>query len=172
MILSAWAFIPERRARAIFRTLIRDRNFGKPDVFFEILLGTIVLLGAMVLYSVWTYPYIIRSIGGGYQPIIELVFPGPSSIPWKSESIATSLDGKLVGLVRLVLETDSELYVASESASDKRATIAVRRDSLSAILYSWKSGTRPYLLQRSPSIQSSAAFQELRPSATPSPSKK
>lgn len=101
IVVSAAAVVPPRRALATFRNFLRDGKFG-PDLFVETLSTIVLLLVALAVYSVHAYPYILRALGGGYEPSVELVLSAASSIPWKSAAIATSSDGKLVGPVRLL----------------------------------------------------------------------
>lgn len=148
IVFIALVYVPSRRDRATFRNFLRDGKFG-PGLFVEILTTIMAVLITLAAYSLWVYPHILRGVGGAYEPIVELVLSASSSIPWKSATIATSSDGKLVGPVGLVLETDSELFVESESqsksqnAGGKKTIIAIRRESLSAILYTWESEPPP-----------------------------
>jgi len=126
----------------------------------------------LAAYGIWVYPQILRGLGGGYEPVVELVLSGSSSIPWKSAAIATSSDGKLVGPVGLVLETDSELFVESETqsklqnASGKKTIIAINRESLSAILYTWESEPSPLYFLGS----EAGVVAKILPQSTPTPS--
>lgn len=172
IILSAALFIPGRTTRETFRNLLGRGKF-EPKVFFEILTTIVMIVFGLVIYSLYAYPLIIRGIGGGYEPTVELVLSGPSSIPWKTARIATSSGGQLVGPVRLILETDSYLYVGSGpppgNTPGKRITIAIRKESLSAVLYMWDSHPAPIVWLKSLllSPRPEAGVQMPPPSATP-----
>jgi len=97
-----------------------------------------------VVYSLFVFPYLPKELGGGYRPLVQLVLSDSSNIPWNSESIKASADGKMIGPVRLIFENQSEVIVASSDLrglpprnmpAGQPIDVVIDRKMLSAILY-------------------------------------
>jgi hypothetical protein len=146
-------------AGVLVRLLVHTRTFRETNgkfghLTFEALGAIVLLFCALIFYSLFTYPHIMRGYGGGYELQVDLVLspPSPSSIPWNCTDIHISPDRILVGPALLVLETDSDLFLETDpdlpvqskagktsvpscpESADLQNTIRIRRESVATVL--------------------------------------
>ncbi len=115
---------------------------GTPIYYFVILLSTIGLYAAAV------YPHLPRVFGGGKKPSIQLVLSDRDDTRWKGLGLPISEDGRNVGPVILLLETEGMFIVTAASEGKQEtwfppvdrdlAAVGIEKKAVSALLYGKK----------------------------------
>jgi hypothetical protein len=70
-------------------------------------------LAMFVFYSAFVFPHFSREFGGGKKSLIEVLLSNPLEVQWSALGISVSENGKKVGPISLLLETDSMYVVAA-----------------------------------------------------------
>lgn len=105
---------------------------------------TVVLLSLIYLYAGFAYPHFPRVFGGGKKPLIDFLPGEPTKLAWKELGLPVSGDGKKIGPVILLLETDSMFIVATPgepqlgvwSSFERRfPAVGIDKKEVSAIVY-------------------------------------
>lgn len=124
------------------KSLFSARMGGGTPIYYAV-----GLLSLIALYSGLAYPHFPRVFGGGKKPLIEFVLADSTKLAWKELGLPVSGDGKKIGPVVLLLETDSMFIVATPGepqlevwSSFERRLLAVGIDKkeVSAIVYHQK----------------------------------
>lgn len=90
------------------KSLFSARVGGGTPIYYAV-----GLLSLIALYSGLAYPHFPRVFGGGKKPLIEFVLGEATKLAWKELGLPVSGDGKKIGPVILLLETDSMFIVAT-----------------------------------------------------------
>jgi hypothetical protein len=154
-VLSAGSLVRVFSAAIDHTRTFPETNGKFRPLAFEALGAMALLVFALIFYSVWAYPHIMRGYGGGYELKVELALsdPSPSSVPWNCADIQISPDGKLVGPALLVLENSSYLFLETDPDSlvesknkaektsvpcpettEQQKTISIKRESVATVL--------------------------------------
>jgi hypothetical protein len=137
-------------------------------------MGTPIITGlvCLVIYTTIVFPQIPREWGGGMKPVVELFLTEKVPIFSDHKGIASTMDGRRVGPVICILETDRMVVVAplshSKELSEQFETIAIDRKVVAGILYEgFSSGVGRTTGRYWHSISSSSLTAS--PTSTPSP---
>lgn len=108
-------------------------------LFFAIASSVSLGLLGIVFYTVFVFSQIPREWGGGVKPVVELFLTEKLAVFNDRKDIPSTTDGKRIGPVICILDTDRMLIVASLNhpyfSHKHRETIAVDRRVVTAVVY-------------------------------------
>jgi hypothetical protein len=96
-------------------------------------------LMGLIIYTVVVFPQIPREWGGGQKPFVQLFLTERLQAVAEDKDIPSTKDGKTIGPVVCVLETDHAIIIASLNQAQPHngnyKTIAVDRKVVTAVVY-------------------------------------
>jgi hypothetical protein len=122
----------------------------------------LTLLG-LFLYVRYAFPNIPREFGGGEKPLVELFLSEKLAVFDNVADLPVSADGKKVGPVYCVVETDKTLVITSKSNPQliSQEAIAIDKSLLTAVVYKAVPRRRPKLLAALSRLRKKRVFERI-----------